>query len=71
MPKSIFHAACDERLSSATAYYSYLITSVINAQQNTAHPSRVYWRPTFITHYDTHISRDVTLLSSVALRMNF
>lgn len=70
-PKSIFYAACDERLSSAAVYYSYFITSVINTQQNMTHPSRVYWRPKFITHYDTHISRDVTPVSSNALRMNF
>jgi hypothetical protein len=32
MPKSRFLAACDERLSSATVYYTYFVTSVINAQ---------------------------------------
>ena len=71
IPKSRFHAARDERLSSATVHYTYFITRVINVQQNTTHPSRVYWRSTLIRHYDKHISRDVTPLNSDALRMNF
>jgi hypothetical protein len=36
-------------------YTTHFITSVIKAQQNTIHPTRVYWRPTLIWHYATHL----------------
>jgi hypothetical protein len=55
-PKFKYHAACDDRLSSATVYYTYFITSVVNAQQSTTHPYRVYWRPNQALQH-THLER--------------
>jgi len=56
VPKSKFHSASDKILSSATVYYTYFITGVINGQQNTEHPSRVYWRPNQTLGH-THLER--------------